>query len=204
WQRDLAVAHLKRMSAFRGEADVKKRASADQTAYDTGVNTLNITSRLMPTYKDFELLGVAKPARLNKRWRSFRAWMSFRPPWTPAVVPTLLDRNNTPITEPLSTFFKELPEQIGFFMLRDVRQWDVRRVAAFAQAVYVSYSVYTAPMEENERSNTHSARATPSFSKRPVFNDVVLNAILPGAGRAKAGGKEGGVGGSEWFGAESC
>lgn len=61
WQRELAVTHLKRMSPLRGKVDVKKRTSADQVAFDTGFNTLNITSRLMPTYKDFRLLRVAKP-----------------------------------------------------------------------------------------------------------------------------------------------
>lgn len=86
---------------------------------------------------------------VNKRWRAFRAWMSYRPPWTPAVVPTRLDANETPITEPLSFFSKELPEQIGFFILRDVRGWPDKRIADFALRVQKNEAAW--PHAHNRR-----------------------------------------------------
>ncbi len=59
----MAVSRLKATSFFRGPVLVQGRASADQLAYDTGRNTLNITSRLMPTYRDFELLNKPSTKR---------------------------------------------------------------------------------------------------------------------------------------------
>lgn len=95
----------------------------------------------------------------------------------------------------------EMLATIGLAWVRCSAFWTLAKVrfqtslAFCGIQVYVSYSVYIAPTEENERSNTHSARATPLFSKRPVFNDVLFNADW-GAGRRKGGGKKGGVGGS--------
>lgn len=54
--------------------------------------------------------------------------------------------------------------------------------------VYVSYTLYIAPTTENERSTTHAARASPSFSKRPVFSDVLVNARERGEPVATAPG----------------
>lgn len=72
---------------------------------------------------------------VSKRNRAFRTWMNYRPVWTPEEVPSKLKADKTPLTEPLSKFLKELPEQIGFFLVRDVWGWEDEMVAEFASKV---------------------------------------------------------------------
>ena len=51
------------------------------------------------------------------------------------MMPRKLKADKSPLTEPLSMFFKELPEQIGFFLARDVLGWSEEKVAEFATKV---------------------------------------------------------------------
>ena len=53
--------------------------------------------------------------------------------------------------EPLRYFYKQLPEQIGFFILRDIRGLDDRQVQAYHRDVRAGKAAWPAPEDGKVR-----------------------------------------------------
>ena|SRR6476646_8785560 len=82
--------------------------------------------------------------------------MSHRPPWTPRVESATLKRDGAAKREPLSVYYKQLPEQIGFFILREVRGLSDQEVAAYARRVRAEEAAWPAPSDWRVRSPLHA------------------------------------------------
>ena len=85
--------------------------------------------------------------------------MRHRPPWTPKVEPATLKRDGAAKRQPLSIYYKQLPEQIGFFILQEVRGLSDQEVSAYARKVRAEEAAWPAPVDWRVRSPLH-ARAS--------------------------------------------
>ena len=77
--------------------------------------------------------------------------MRHRPPWMPRLHPEARNKDGSFKREPLSYFYKQLPEQIGFFILREVQGLEDRQVQAYASAVRAETAAWPAPEDGKVR-----------------------------------------------------
>ena len=75
--------------------------------------------------------------------------MSYLPPWTPRLHPEQWNDDGSVKRERLSYFFKQLPEQIGCYILQELRGLDAQAVQAFARDVRKGKAVW--PTSEDGR-----------------------------------------------------
>lgn len=83
--------------------------------------------------------------------KSLRAWKRYTPPWTPRLAPEELNKDGSVKRQPLSHFYKQLPEQIGFFILREVQGLGPREVSAYARSVRSERAAWPAPEDGRVR-----------------------------------------------------
>ena len=97
--------------------------------------------------------------------------MRYTPPWTPRLTPEVLNKDGSVKRQPMSHFYKELPEQIGFFILREARGLGPREIQACARKVRAGLAAWPAP--EDGR-----VRLVSSWLPR-VRHDVAAILLLP-------------------------
>lgn len=103
--------------------------------------------------------------------------MRLRLPWMPRLHPEARNKDGSVKREPLSYFYNQLSEQIGFFILRDVRGLDNREVKDYARTIKLGTAVW--PLPEDGKVRLGSSTGLPHVNS--LIARMLLMATVPEA-----------------------